>query len=285
MNRLTGMMFALAMAMALLLPVFTGCGGKPPATATPAEQDLPQILDDAVLAVQNAGTYKFAIDTNTGFTANAGSDVEDMNAAMKITGIANVDDSEIQIIYDMVINGYMFEYQEGITGFHGEVYVLPDWTYQKTDIPDNDQWTKMPSDVSYDQYNVVVNELALLQSPEKIEFVESENFDGSACYVLKLTANPEQTEAWFNEHQMTADIIYWEEVEPYVGELAFTLWVDQDTSLIKKMDAVLLIDFDDLADVPDFDTMTMNVLMEMTDYNESASIVLPDEAKNAQEAT
>jgi len=31
--------------------------------------------------------------------------------------------------------------------------------------------------------------------------------------------------------------------------------------------------------------MTLGVVMEMTDYNEPVTITLPDEAKNAQEAT
>ena len=283
MNRLTGLTLTLVLAMVLAFPIFTGCGGKP--SATPTEQELPEILDNAALAVQNASSYKFLIDTNTAFAANADSEVEDMSAKLKIAGTANVDDSEMQLIYDIDLSGYLFEYQEGLEVLHGEVYVLADWTYQKTDMPGNDQWVKMLSDVSYDQYNVIVNELTLLDSPEKVEFIGFENVDGSECYVLKVTANLENTETWFTEHQMTADAIYWPEVEPYIGELNFTVWVAEDTSLINKMDAAMLIDFDNPADVPDFDTMTIGVVMEMTDYNEPVTITLPDEAKNAQEVT
>ncbi len=283
MNKLTRSVFTLVLAMALALPVFTGCGGKP--SATPAEQDLPQILDDAVSAVENAGSYKFVIETDSSFAVNTDSEEEDMSATMNITGTANLDDSEMQISYDMNLSGYLFEDEEGLEAFHGEIYILADWTYKKTDMPGDDQWIKIASDVSFDQYNVIVIELTLLELPENIEFIGFENFDGSECYVVKVIANPENTETWFYNHQMTANAIYWPEVEPYAGELAFTVWVDTDTSLIKKMDASMLIDFDDPADVPDFDTMTLDVAMVLSDYNKPVTITLPDEARDAEEVT
>jgi hypothetical protein len=123
--------------------------------------------------------------------------------------------------------------------------------------------------------------LALLASPENIEFLRNERFDGSECHVLKITPNLESSEQWFYDHQLsTTDIIYWAEVENDVVENVFTVWIDADTKLIKKMDANMLIEF---TNPTEFDTITIGVSMQMKDYNKSVSIILPEEAQNAED--
>jgi hypothetical protein len=285
MNRPAGLIITLvlAMTMALALPTFAGCGGKP--AATPSEQELPQILDEALLAVENTESYQFTVDASTVIATTETSQWEDMNATIAMTGTADNANSEIQINYEVHLSGQLFEFQEGLNEFTGKVYSLPDWTYSWTDMyPDQNPWSKMPSTGGLnEQYNVCAQDLALLASPENIEFLRNERFDGSECHVLKVTPNLENSEKWFYDHQLsTTDIIYWTEVENDVVETAFTVWIDADTRLIKKMDANMLIDF---TNAPEFDTITMGVNMQMKDYNKPVSIVLPDEAQNAEEIT
>jgi len=283
MNKLTGLIFTLIMAMALALPAFTGCGGKP--AATPTGQELPQILDDALLAVENAESYKFSVDASTVVKTTETSEWEDMTATITMTGATDNVDNEIQINYEIHLSGLLFEFEEGLNDFNGAIYSLPDWTYSWTDMYENEnQWSKVPSSGEVnEQYNIVAQDLKLLASPENIEFLRYQGFDGSECYVLKVTPNVENSENWFYEHQMTTtDFIYWVDVENEVVENAFTVWIDAETKLIKKMEADMLIDF---TEAPEFDTITLGVDIELTDFNEPVSIVLPDEAQNAEEVT
>jgi len=271
----------IALVLALALPAFAGCGGKP--AATPSAQELPQIIDAALLAVENAGSYRFTVDASTVVDTTESSQWEDMNATIAMTGAADNTNGEIQINYTVHLSGVLFEFEEGLNDFTGKIYSLSDWTYSWTDMYENQNpWSKVPSTGGVnEQYNVVTQDLALLASPENIEFLRNERFDGSECHVLKVTPNLTNSEQWFYDHQLsTTDIIYWTEVENDVVETAFTVWIDAETSLIKKMDANMLIDF---TNPTEFDTITLDVKMQMKDYNKPVSIVLPEEAQNAED--
>jgi len=281
MHKLTGLIFALVLAMALALPAFTGCGGKP--AATPTQQELPQILDEALLAVENAESYKFTVDASTVVETTETSEWEDMTATITMTGAADNADSEIQINYEVHLSGLLFEFEEGLNDYTGAIYSLSDWTYSWTDMYENDNdWFKVPSTGGVnEQYNIIAQDLKLLASPDNIEFLRNERFAGAECHVLKVTPNVENSEQWFYEHQMTTtDFIYWIDVENEVVENAYTVWIDVETRLIKKMEANMLIDF---TQAPEFDIITLSVDMELTDFNKPVSIVLPDEAQNAEE--
>ncbi len=147
---------------------------------------------------------------------------------------------------------------------------------------DEGEWSKVPSTGGVnEQYNIVEKDLKLFASPDSIEFLRYEKFDGSQCYVLEIVPNTENAELWFYKHQMTTtEFIYWTDVENKVVENVFTIWIDTDSKLVKKTDAGMLIDF---TEEPEFDTMTLDVGIEMKDYNKPVSIVLPDEAQNAGE--
>ena len=281
MNRPAGLIITLVLAMALALPAFAGCGGKP--AATPSAPELPQILDEALLAVENAGSYQFTVDASTAVATTETSQWEDMTATITMNGAADNTNGEIQIDYAVHLSGILFEFEEGLNDFTGKIYSLSDWTYSWTDMYENQNpWSKIPSTGGVnEQYNIVTQDLALLASPENIEFLRNERFDGSECHVLKVTPNLANSEQWFYDHQLsTTDLIYWTEVENEAIETAFTVWIDADTSLIKKMDANMLIDF---TNPTEFDTITIGVNMQMKNYNESVSIVLPEEAQNAEE--
>jgi len=271
----------IALVLALALPAFAGCGGKP--AATPSAQELPQIIDAALLAVENAGSYRFTVDASTVVDTTESSQWEDMNATIAMTGAADNTNGEIQINYTVQLSGVLFEFEEGLNDFNGKIYSLSDWTYSWTDMyEDQNQWAKVPSaDGVNEQYNVVMQDVALLASPDNIEFLRNERFDGSDCHVLKVTPNLANSEQWFYDHQLsTTDLIYWNEVENDLVETSFTVWIDADTKLIKKMDANMLIDF---TNPTEFDTITLDVKMQMKDYNKPVSIVLPEEAQNAED--
>jgi hypothetical protein len=60
------------------------------------------------------------------------------------------------------------------------------------------------------------------------------------------------------------------------------LWVDESTQLIEKTEAFLSIDYGSSSSLP-IEGIDMTMTAEYTDYNEPVSIVLPEEAKQAEE--
>lgn len=61
-----------------------------------------------------------------------------------------------------------------------------------------------------------------------------------------------------------------------------TLWVDESTQLIEKTEAFLSIHYGPSASLP-FEGIDVTMTAEYTDYNQPVSIVLPEEAKQAEE--
>jgi hypothetical protein len=297
-----GLIIPLLLSLMLLLMV-PGCkeqAATSPATATPStgglsQQELQQILTGSILAVKSASTFKYVLDMNLNIEASGGSKPGKMAATIKSNGTADIVAKQMQMIFEISLNENTLGSKDSTENLSAEIFMLPDSVYVKMDIPGmGKQWIKMPlSEDLKEIYNLdMVNEqLALLESPAKIEFVRYETFDGSECYVLKIVPDMEKVKQWLGQQQMTSTKLDWDKLanlQDMFKELSFITWIAKDTKLMKKMNFTVLMEIDAKQvndNKSDFEKMSIDADMNMIlqNYSQPVSIVLPEEAANAIE--
>jgi hypothetical protein len=304
----------LLLASVLLLVFFPGCGATTSAeeatsttasittttSSTPAsnlsQAQLQQIVTNSIHAVKSAGSYSYNMNMNMGMEITGGSTPGAIAASMNSTGTADVTAREMQMHFDMTVSEDTTSETEGFPqNISAEMYLMPEALYMKINIPViGEQWVKMPvSDEVKNEFdlNIVDEQLNLLESSIELQFLGYETIDGSECYVIKVVPDLTKLMEWVNQQQVLGKELNPEEITDIPDvfkELDYTIWISRDSKLTKKIIANVLIDVDagQLGTTQsDFDEMTVNIDLEMLmyNYNETVSIVLPDEAQNAIE--
>jgi hypothetical protein len=288
----------LMLAAIFTILAFPGCGGNGggPEETVAGEltaQELQGLLDDALLAVENANSYAFSMDMDMDIEVTGGPDAGKMGLSMKADGVYDMADEEMQMDLDMSIEGDI----EGLDGdsqtMSADVYMLDDWMYMKMKIAGlGEQWVKTPTTEdmmeAYD-LDIVNQQLAPLESMVEIGFVKYESVGGTQCYVLEIIPDIEEMKEWLEEQQMGAGTGEWDELmQDMFKELDYRLWISKDTKQLRKLRLTMNVEMTAEqagASEADFDKMTMdvNLEMEIKDYNKPVSINLPDEAEDAEE--
>jgi hypothetical protein len=292
------MALPLILAAILMVLVFPGCGGNgggPEGTAAGelTKQELQGLWDDSLLAVENADTYAFSMDMDIDAEVKGGPDAGNMRISMRADGVLDKADEEMQMDFDMSLEGDIEGLEGGSQEISAEMYMLDDWLYMKMKMTGMDeQWIKMPATedmMGTFSMDMVDQQLAPLESMVDIEFVKYESVGDSQCYVLKIVPDVAGMKEWLEEQEMTAGTGEWDELtEDMFKELDYRLWVTKDTKQLRKLKMTMSVEMTaEQAGVSEFefDTMTMDIELEMTmkDYNKSVSITLPDEAEDAIE--
>jgi hypothetical protein len=289
-------LIVISVAAALLV---TGCDQIQPNTGTPAaggsaltETELNQIIADAVLALPDAGTYKFRMDVGTDMEVTGGPDAGKGTMTMDAAG--EIDEANAQMRMDIDISIDVPGTPESSRDITSEIYVLSDFIYLKADIPGlGEQWMKAPrTEEMMDTFdiNIINEQLATLVSPAGINLAGYETIDGSECYVIKLVPDYHQLEEFVRGFQATNVEIDWDKVGDIAEvfkELSYTAWIATDTKLLKKMDGSLVLEMtpEQVGSTDDFDKLKIDITLgiELYDYGAPASIVLPEEAGDAIE--
>jgi len=296
---------AAAMLSLLFIPGCTDQEGTEPTTPegtepTPegtelSQSELQNILMDSMLAIREAETYKFIMDTTMTVEVSGGEDEGKMDMTMIATGVTSPKRGEMQMTMDMSMDMEGVPMEEGMQNTSMEMYMLEDFIYMKMNIPEmGEHWMKMSlSEELKEEFdlNMVDQQLMPLESPVEIELTGYEIFDGSECYVLNIVPDMPSLIQWLGQHKMVNMEVDWESMEAIADafkELSYVCWIAKDSKLMKRLKADMLMEITgEQTGFPDsdFDKMTMDMStdMAMFDYNEPVSIVLPDEAKNAME--
>ncbi len=288
---------ALPLILAAILAAlsFSGCGGKP--AGAPAEQELPQILSDSLLASQNAGSYTYSQDMSIAFETTGGSNPSQATATLQSNGAADLTANNMKMDLAVSVNRISTSNQSENMAMNAsaEMYMMADTLYIKTDMPGtSEQWFKTPlTDQVKQAYelDIVNQQFAPLETATRIEYVKTETVDGSDCYVLKIVPDMAGMKDWLNQQVITSELFDWgnvENLEDIFKELAYNTWIAKDTKLIIKMNINMNLETTPTqlgVAASEFDKMTMDVEinMLMNDYNQPVSIVLPNEAENATE--
>lgn len=286
----------LVLVMILAVPALAGCGGKVVETGTTGgltAQELQQVLSDSMLAVKNATSYGFSLDMSMNAEAIGGTQAGKMGMTMGADGVADLANMAMRFGLDMSVTQDIPGEDNTPQSISAEVYMLDNVMYMKMDVPGaGEQWIKTPVTEnvtqSYD-LDMVNQELTPLETATQIEFVKYETVDGSKCYVLTVAPDIASIKEWLAQQEMTSGAMDWNSLtQEAFKELSYTVWIAQDTKLMKKLNMAMLLEMTAEqagSNASDFDKMTLdlNMNMLMKHYNESVSIVLPDEAQNATE--
>jgi hypothetical protein len=283
----------------ILVPVpLTGCGEKEAEQATPAGSDLHGILGGSIAAMESVNSYTYVLDMTMAMEATGGDSPGKLNTSMESSGAVDLAAKKLKMAFQMHLNEITIPNQpeDMPRDFSAEMYMIEDMFYMKMDLPEiGEQWVKTPlTEQMKEMYNLDIakTEMPPLEKATDITFVKYETVDGSACYVLKIIPDMAAMKDWFKSHQMTTGAFDFDELDnmqDIFKDLSYTVWISKDDSLMKKMDINMTVELTpSQVDVKEteFDKMTMKIDMEMTmtDFNESVSIVLPEEAENAVEA-
>jgi hypothetical protein len=290
----------------LALPSSYGCGGGDTTTTavwagTPIEQltqqQLQQLLADSIDKYEKLNTYRFDIIMviTTNVTGGSNPMKTLFNTTMK--GGTNIATDQTQMSMSMLIGSASeaFGYEEQSLGY--DLYAMPDWLYLKMSITNMpDQWVKIKtsSDIKeFLKFDSIDQEMLALESPSKIEYLETEQFNGVDCYVLSVSPSHQQLAEWLKGQNGNLENMDWENLLNNPNNLLdFSLiyFVAKDTNLMMFMATNMTVSLSPAeAGVPtqDFDNMSMNIITEMTllDHNQEFSVTIPDEAKLAKEVS
>lgn len=291
----TAVLLLLAIILAPLL--FTGCGEKEAGQESSDGLDLPGILGDSILAMKNVNSYTYVMEMKMALEATGGSSPGRVSTSMQSSGAADIAAKKLKTAFQMHLDEIALEEQpeDMPRDFSAEMYMIEDTLYMKMDLEDlGEQWVKTPlTEELKEAYNldIVAQQVTPLETATDIKFLRYETVDGSECYVLKMVPDIASMKDWLQGQQMTQGAFDFNEIanlQDIFKELAYTVWITKDGKLMKKMDVSMLTELSPAqvgVEDTEFDKMTMKIDLEVTikDFNQSVSIVLPEEAEDATE--
>ena len=146
---------------------------------------------------------------------------------------------------------------------------------------------KMPlPDKMWDSQSQIGLQIDFLRTAEEINFLGSEEANGTDCYVVEIIPSTEPLHKMLSQIQMPsiedADFSQFNFADMII-EMSFKQWVSKDDYLIMKSEThvVMEISPEDVGtSVEEFQKITadQSAVMVFYDYNESVSIELPAEA-------
>lgn len=267
----------LLLLLALVAVAFSGCVEE-----TPGPEELKTMM---IKSVEKVETAAFAVDmdqkiklvnlqeTNRSLrtinveTRSVGDGVMNVSARsmmMKMTTTTITDDPE-EIVSEM------------------EMYMENDTMYTKID----GNWTRMPGMPAemWDQQNQVKTQAELLNASE-IEFIGSENVDGTAAYKVRVVPDMETFIMILNQQVGSIPIYAMNVTDIFEeSEMEWTTWISKDSALpLKNVISLDLTITSDMMNLPVGETseIEMEIGSESTviysRYNEPIVIEVPQEA-------
>jgi hypothetical protein len=246
-----------------------------------------------MLILNDVKSYKMKADMEMSMDMVGGPEAGTMDMDMTMEGSVDQTNMEMYMAMDMSLFMDMPGTGEESQDVTIEMYMVGDHVYMKTDVPGLGQnWIKMPAtDTNMVGYNfdMVGDQLALVESYVDIEYLRDEEIDGSDCYVLQINLDIAAIVDWMGTQGLGDLSLDWDNldiIEDMFDEISYIVWLDKDTKYNKKMTTYLLMnmsgeDYGDLDE--DFGELTMEIFMEskMFDHNEPVNIVLPAEAEDS----
>jgi hypothetical protein len=279
------------MVMVVLFTFITGCSSastttEPTSTATSVNtgpftlQELEQLAVDSLAVTQQAVTIKVNLDTTNKVTTGG-----DSNA--NVTGIkakATLNEKQNQMEMNATLttnNAGAGDQTAAIT-----IYVLADFAYIKANVPPlGEQWVKTP--VTAGILNnfgagMAQEDLDILETYKSIEYVDSAELNGTACYIIRVVPDNAFLLKYAKEQAGRNTDINWDKIQDaskLYRSAFFTFWIAKDSRYVQKLEINTILDLPDKAKT----TTDIHGTVEFYDYNVPVTITLPDQAANALE--
>ena len=280
----------------LSLSLSAGCSTEKSGPAGGLSQaELEELMTDVTLTIDDVESYGMRMTMDMFMDMSGGPEAGTVDMDMTMEGSINQKSMEMYMVVDMSMfmdMAFMGEESQDMTM---EMYMVDDYLYMKMDVSGmGEEWIKMPateaSMTGFD-FDMVGDQLALLESLGDVEYLRDEKVDGADCYVIQIVPDLAAMMDWLGGLGMADLGLDWEDLEAIdemFDDLSYIIWIDKDTKYTKKMTIYMLMkmsgeDFADLGE--EFGEMTIEASMdmEMFDYNEPVTVVLPKEAENAMD--
>jgi hypothetical protein len=172
-----------------------------------------------------------------------------------------------------------------------ELYMVEGAIYTKIGIPgQGDQWIKMKlDDEMWKQQDQLAQQMEFLKTAGNVTLAGEETVDGIASYVLVIDPDMKALADWFMSQQQSSVLDLSQlDLSKMFKSFSIKEWIAKDTYLPVKAEVIVLLEIkpEDVgapADELEKLTMEMKMTEKFLDYNKPVTIVLPEEARNAQE--
>ncbi len=265
--------------LALMASLLVGCADK-----ELTQEDIEQLVNDVLVANAEVETVKFDMNTTTKMEMIGGPQPDGATMVGEGTGAIDSTNKQMQIIMDMDIDVPGKERQS----MPMEYYLVDGWMHIKVTVEEQGaQWMNMqfPDDM-WDSQSYIGQQIEFLETAEEVNFLGSEDVNGTDCYVVEVLPSPEALNKMLSQIQMPdiegADLSQLSFAD-MIKEMSFKQWIAEDGYLIMKSETrvVMEISPEDVgASVEEFQKITadQSSVMVFYDYNEPVSIELPAEA-------
>ena len=230
------------------LMILSGC-------TTPSDKlgGVEDIKTNAIEAAANVNSYTYTMTTST-------TDPTDDNGELAtVTATGAIDITNGKIMTESTIPG-----TAGAADTTSYVYIIDNVMYSGTETGGITTWTKSNvTDLS--SYDQVESQTKLMEYPN-IERKNDETVEGVDCYVLEIIPDLDNPSLLPEEYASLGEML---------TEFEVKQWIAKDTYYQKKTYMKMTINMFGMS-------VTSEVTMIVSNYNEPVTIELPEGAENAQ---
>lgn len=268
---------------------FVGCGGE---GETLSPEEIARIVANVTGAMEDIETYQFDMDMVMIMDISGG--IQPGKITMDATGdgAVNIADQRMKMAMTMTMSMTGM----GDQTMEQESYFIEDWIYMKSAIAGMDLgWMKMemPEEM-WETQDQLEQQVEFLTEGDlgMVEFLGSEKVGGVDCYVVEVTPDMVDLANYLLQQQGLEDLASVDLTSLVLAIKQFSIkeWLAKDSYLCMKSSNHILMDLTPEligASPGEFEEMAMDIDIEMTfhGYNEPATIILPQEALDAEEIT
>jgi hypothetical protein len=292
-----GKKFLVACLVVSMVFSFTGCTEE-------VVEELPlakEIVDSAIESSHNLKTYQFDTDATIAMTSNAtDSEISEMTMVMHSVSLFDIENQQMQaeMSANVSVPGEL-EMEMDLA-----YYVLDDTLYlmmaapilgtqwMKSEIPE----TGVPEEF-WEQMNEITTQMKLLET-STVEVLGTEKVNNVDCYILKLNPDLKQLWQWAMEQanqtgqgipgDVEAEMESFAEIlQKIFNNASIKQWIAKDSHYLARAEINLDMELSpETMGFPEEEggiTLDINMILMAYNYNQPVSIILPPEAKEAEE--
>jgi len=275
---------ATAFAIALLIPILSGCAGNPM-----SEEALQSTVEDIIAANASVETAAFDLTIKATVEARGADGVERVSVSGAGSGV--VDNANMQM--HVTLRQTQDVEGEGAFDTSTEVYVADDWMYIGVALDDaRVEWMKMRMpDGMWQRQSQIGQQVELLKAADEVNYLGKDDVNGIECYVVEIVPSMDSVRQMMQQVQGQMSSVGSidlgnMDLAQMVKQVSMTQYIAVDTYLFMRTEEHMLMEVTPEAlGVPNnkFDVLVEEIttILVFRDYNEPATIQMPQGALTA----